>query len=119
MATNPDVDAWFAALVHPQKETMLRVREAILATDPRIEESIKWKSPTFSYKGNIASINPQARQFVSLMFHRGGDIPGDFPSLTGTGAVARYMRFGDAAEVSSLTPELQSVVRAWVQLRGG
>jgi hypothetical protein len=119
MATNPDVDAWFASLEHPQKETMLEVRAAILATDARIEESIKWKSPTFTYKGNIASINPQAKQFVSLMFHRGGDIKGEFPSLTGSGEVARYIRFGDEAEVSKLTPELQAIVRAWIELRGG
>lgn len=117
MATNPDVDKWFAGLTHPQKETMLKLREAILAADGRVEESIKWKSPTFAFKGNLASINPQAKQFVSLMFHRGADIPGKFPSLTGTGDVARYMRFGDAAEVETLTPELQRIVRAWIALK--
>jgi hypothetical protein len=118
MATNPEVDAWFAALNHPQKGTMQRVREAILAADERIEETIKWKSPTFTFKGNIASINPQAKQFVSLMFHRGADIPGEYPSLSGSGEVARYMRFEDEANVSKLTPELQSIVRAWVGMKG-
>jgi hypothetical protein len=117
MATNPEVDAYFAQLSHPQKETMQKVREAILATDERVEESIKWKSPTFSYKRNIASINPQAKQYVSLMFHRGADIPGDFPSLSGSGEVARYMRFADTEDVATLTPELQSVVRAWIALK--
>src|SRR5687767_8096990 len=118
MAANPEVDAWFGALTHPQKETMKKVREAILAADERVEETIKWKSPTFMFKGNIASINPQAKQFVSLMFHRGADIPGEYPSLSGTGDVARYMRFEDVADVLKLTGELQSIVRAWVEMKG-
>jgi uncharacterized protein YdhG (YjbR/CyaY superfamily) len=52
------VDQWLAASGHPLREVIQQVRERILAADPRVEESIKWKSPTFSFKGNIASINP-------------------------------------------------------------
>jgi hypothetical protein len=119
MSTNPAVDAWFDALTHPQKEAMQKVREAILAADSRVEETIKWKTPTFMFKGNIASINPQAKQFCSLMFHTGAQIPGEYPSLSGTGDVARYMRFEDEADVTKLTAELQAVVRAWIELKGG
>jgi hypothetical protein len=115
---NPEVDNWFSTSAHPLKDLMQGLREAILAADPRIEESIKWKSPTFAYKGNIASINPQAKQFVSLMFHRGADIPGDFPHLQGSGEVARYMRFADAADLDARRDELTAIVRAWCELKG-
>jgi hypothetical protein len=96
---------------------MQAVRSVILGADDRVEEWIEWKTPTFTFKGNIASINPQAKAFVSLMFHRGADIPGEYPSLSGSGSVARYMQFADVAAVERLTPELQSIVRAWCELK--
>jgi hypothetical protein len=112
-----DVDAWFEAGVHPLKDLMQEVRGAVLGADPRITESIKWKTPTFAFKGNIASINPQAKQFVSLMFHRGAEIPGDWPHLQGGGEIARYMRFNDSADLASQRDELQAIVRAWCALK--
>jgi hypothetical protein len=117
MNTSAEVDGWFEATDHPQKAVMQAVRVAILAADARVGECIKWKTPTFTFNGNIASINPQAKQFVSLMFHRGADIPGVHPSLSGSGNTARYMQFKDAAEVESLKPELQSIVRAWCEMK--
>ena len=77
-AHSAEVDAWFADLTHPLEEVMQLVRDTVLLAEPRVAECIKWKSPTFVYEGNIASINPRARRFVQLMFHRGADIPGDF-----------------------------------------
>jgi hypothetical protein len=84
---------------------------------PRVEECIKWKSPTFTFLGNISSIYPQAGQHVSLMFHRGAAIPGEFPHLQGGGEVARYMRFGNEAEVDALRGRLRSIVRAWCEIK--
>jgi uncharacterized protein YdhG (YjbR/CyaY superfamily) len=53
MTRNSGVDAWFAATARPLDAAMQRVRDIILTVDPRITESIKWKTPTFAYKGNI------------------------------------------------------------------
>ena len=113
-----DVDAWFQASEHPMKDVMQLVRRVILDADSRVEE-IKWKTPTFAFKGNIASINPQARRYVSLMFHRGAEIPGDFPSFQGEGAVARYMQFADDADVEARRDELTRAVQSWIKLKGG
>jgi hypothetical protein len=49
---------------------MQLARKLILDADSRVIESIKWKTPTFAYQGNIVSFNP-SKKFVSLMFHRG------------------------------------------------
>lgn len=92
---------------------MRAVCDAIRAADPRVTETIKWQSPTFVYKGNIASINPQAKAYVSLMFHRGAEITGDHPELQGGGDVARYMRFDSVDDVALKRPALEAVVRAW------
>jgi hypothetical protein len=117
MPTDPEVDAWFANLDHPLAAAMQDVRRAILASDRRVAESIKWKCPTFSYEGNIASIDPKAKRFVSVLFHQGASIPGSHPELEGGAATARYMRFADRADVKKKKAALQSAVRAWVAMK--
>ena len=107
------VDQWFNECAHPLKDTMQLVRQAILAADDRVSESIKWSTPTFEYKGNIASFQPNAKKFVSLMFHRGSEIPGEHPGLEGDAALARTMRFLDENDLRDRQPELQAVIRAW------
>jgi hypothetical protein len=116
MKRNPEVDAWFAAADHPLDELMQRTRDVILGADDRVSESIKWKTPTFAYKGNIASFNPSKR-FVSLLFHRGAEIPGDHPRLEGDGKLARTMRFADLDQLEAGRAELEAVIRAWCDSR--
>jgi len=117
MNKNPKVDAWFEAYDNPQKANVNRVREIILATDDRITESIKWKAPTFEYKGNIASFFPRSKQHVSLMFHKGASIPGDHPILEGDGETARNAKFADADDIVRKKAALEAVVRAWCELQ--
>ena len=112
MNTNPEVEAWFADYEHPLKDAMLRVCKIILSDD-RMTETIKWKSPTFIYQGNMASFNPRTKAHVSLMFHTGATIPGDHPRLIGGGETARYMTFGNLADVESARDELLDIVNAW------
>jgi hypothetical protein len=115
---NPDVDAWFEKKKHPMEMAMQAVRDAALAADPRITESIKWSTPTYSYEGNIFSFNP-AKKFVSLLFHTGAKIPGDHPGLEGEGDTARVMRFADADEVQRRSAELTQVLTAWCRWKDG
>jgi hypothetical protein len=117
MTRNPDVDAWLAAYDNPQKALVSAVRDAILAADPRVSEAIKWQAPTFIYKGNIASFFPKAKAHASLMFHKGAEIPGDFPSLEGDGREGRSMKFRDAADLEARRGELTSIIRAWCDMR--
>lgn len=116
MPTTPEVDVWFDGYDHPMKEAMLRVREIILG-DERMSETIKWKSPTFMYEGNMASFNPRTKAHVSLMFHTGASIPGDHPRLEGGGDTARYMKFADLADVELARAEIEAVVNAWCESR--
>jgi hypothetical protein len=112
MPTNPDVDAWFAEYEHPGRDAMQLVRSTILEDD-RIAETIKWKSPTFMFEGNMASFNPRTKAHVSLMFHTGAAIPGEHPRLEGGGETARYMRLADAADVEEAADDIRAVVAAW------
>ncbi len=108
-----DVDAWFETEDPAQKVPMQRVREIILGTDSRISETIKWQTPTFMFEGNICSFNP-AKHFVSLLFHRGAEIPGIHPSLEGDGKLARTLRFADLPAVETGAEDLRAVIRAWI-----
>ncbi len=111
MSRNPEVDDWFAAKNHPMEEAMQAVRHIALS-DPRVEETIKWQTPTYSYCGNIFSFNP-AKKLVSLLFHRGAEIPGNHPRLEGDGKLARTMRFQDVADVEANGDSLAAAIRAW------
>jgi hypothetical protein len=118
MNRNPEVEQWLDAAAHPLEAMLRRTREIILGADDRVTESIKWKTPTFEFKGNIASFNPSKR-FVSLLFHRGAEIPGDHPRLEGDGRLARTMRFTDPDELEAGRAELETVIRAWCDWKAG
>jgi hypothetical protein len=116
MNRNPEVDRWLDEARHPLDPIMRRAREIILGADERVTESIKWKTPTFGYKGNIASFNPSKR-VVSIMFHRGAEIPGKHPRLEGDGKLVRTMRFADLDELEARRGELEAVIRSWCDSR--
>ncbi len=97
---------------------MQRVREIALAADPRVEESIKWQTPTYSFNGNIFSFNP-AKNLVSLLFHRGAEIPGKHPLLEGDGKLARTARFVDLDDVEKKKAQLEKAIKAWCDWKAG
>jgi hypothetical protein len=117
MNENQEVTAWLADLEHPLKEVLLAVRATFLDADYHITETIKWKSPTFMYEGNLASIDPKVKKHVAALFHRGAEIPGEHPILEGDSKVARYARFPDMASVDSGRAGLIAVTRAWCDAR--
>jgi hypothetical protein len=118
MHRNPEVDRWFEERGHPLDAVMRAAREVILAADERVTESIKWKTPTFAFEGNIASFNP-SKHVVSIMFHRGAEIPGHHPRLEGDGKLVRTMRFAGLDELDAGRADLEAAVRAWCTLKGG
>ncbi len=117
MRTNPEVDNFLKQKDHPLTAEIQRVREIILETDDRIEEVIKWSSPTFMYKGNIASYFMNAKKFVSLMFHKGAFIKDKTGLLQGDGKEARQVRFQDMEDIERKKESLQTVIKAWISIK--
>jgi uncharacterized protein YdhG (YjbR/CyaY superfamily) len=117
MPKSKEVEAWFARYENRMKAVVLRMREIILAADPRIGECIKWQAPTFTFEGNLASFFPKSKQHASLMFHTGARIPGRFPRLEGSGDTGRVMKIGSVAEAEAARGELERIVRAWCDWR--
>jgi len=117
MKKNPVVDDFLAKKGHPKTTEIQRVREIILATDEKIEETIKWSSPTFMYKGNVASFFLNAKKFVSLMFHKGAMINDESGLLEGDGKESRVARFESLDDIDKKKPALEGVIRKWIQLQ--
>lgn len=116
MTHSAEVDAWFAERRPPAETAMQRVRDVVLAADPRMTETVQYGTVVFAYQGGMASIVQPKESRVNLMFHRGARIKGDFPHLEGDGPSARFMRFTDVADVEAQAGELTDVVRAWCAL---
>lgn len=96
---------------------MRRVREVLLAADPRITDYIKYGSLLLGYEGDLVSFVQVSKKNVNLMFNNGAKIPGRFPHLEGTGPNARFMRFADIAEVNARAAEMTRIAKAWCELK--
>lgn len=117
MKLNPEVDEYLKKKDHPLTSEIQRVREIIMSTDDRIEETIKWSSPTFMYKGNIASYFMNAKKHVSLMFHKGALINDPNGLLEGDGKEARTAKFSDLEDVESKKSALEAVIKEWIRIQ--
>lgn len=117
MAKNPIVDEYLEQKAHPLNAEIQRVREIILNTHEDIEETIKWSSPTFIYKGNMASYFMNAKKHVSLMFHKGALIEDKSGLLQGEGKEARTAKFANMEEIEQKKEDLQQVVLGWIKLK--
>lgn len=110
-----EVDLWMGHYDNPMKDVVQRLRHIILASDDRIDETLKWNTPTFTYKGNLASVFPKSTHYATLMFHHGALIPGHFPHFIGHGPEARVMKVVSIAEAEERRDELTAIVAAWIE----
>jgi uncharacterized protein YdeI (YjbR/CyaY-like superfamily) len=117
MNYNPEVDAYLEKKKHVLTPAIKKVRDIILATDDRVEECIKWSSPTFTYKGNIASFFMNARKNVSLMFHTGAKMKNEHGLLSGDGKEGRVARFSSLEDIDAKKEALQALIKEWIAIQ--
>ena len=115
MKANPEVEAWFCERKPPAEAALRRVREIILAADPRMSEFVKYGTIQFASDATMAGFVQHGKSTVTLMFNRGQLLKGDFPHLEGDGPNARFMRFADLGEVQARADELRRAVIAWCE----
>ena len=111
---DPEAEKWFVG--KPAELALRRVREVILEADGRMSEGTKYGTVTFHSGGDFASFVQHSRPTVSLMFNRGGIIPGKYPHMEGEGRAVRFMRFATVKEVDARASELGRIVVAWCDL---
>lgn len=113
-----DVDAWLATTTNPNKDVIVAVR-AVVVSDERIEEAVKYRAPAFLYGGIMAYFHWGAKDFASLIFPLGSRLPAGFDLLRGTG-LQRTIRFDDVVAVHAQQEQLLDIVDAWcTQLADG
>ena len=117
MNKNEKVDEWMQKTDNPFKDLWEEIRVAILSTDPKMEEDIKWGAPTFMYKGNLATFNPRAKKFVNLTFHTGATIEDPDGVLEGDAAEARVLRAESVEDFNQKKSGLETVVRNWIAMK--
>ncbi len=112
--SSKDVDAWLAATANPKKDVIAAVR-AVVLTDERIGEAIKYRAPAFLHGGIMAYFHWSAKEFASLIFPLGSHIPGEYELLEGTG-LQRMIRFQNVQAVTQNHNELLDIVDTWYSI---
>ncbi|TKC05571.1 DUF1801 domain-containing protein [Pedobacter polaris] len=108
------------------RETVQTIRAIILATDPEINEQVKWNSPSFYYTGAMKPFDPKEykRDIVVCNLHR-GKILLVFP----TGAKVKdklkgkdypdgrkIITINGLADVKTKQKDLQQVIKDWLAM---
>jgi hypothetical protein len=110
------VDTFMDELDHPFKAEVQAVREIILNVDQNITQEVKWKAPSFSYKGYMATFNLWAREHVHLIFHNGAILSNESGLLEGNYPDRRMVYFKDMGDVKSKRVALEGLIRQWIKL---
>ncbi len=110
------VNDFMQQLDHPFKAEVQVVRDIIKSVHPGITEEIKWKAPSFSYKGYMVTFNLWARQHVHLVFHNGAILSHESGLLEGDYVDRRMAYFSSLEDVYLKQPALEKAIREWVSL---
>jgi Domain of unknown function (DU1801). len=113
-----EVNAFMVALDHPLHAEIEAVR-AIIRSNPKIEERVKWNAPSFFYTDDLATIHVKARQHVHLIFHHPAIVKIKSPFLEGDYKDRRMMYFENMAEIKARKKELVRIIKELVQLMAG
>ena len=74
--TDPRVDAYIAKSADFAKPILTRVREMVHEACPEVQETIKWGSPFFDYKGQMMCAIAAFKQHCALIFWKASLIDG-------------------------------------------
>lgn len=110
------VNDFMEQLDHPFKAEVQVVRDMIKNVHPGITEEIKWKAPSFSYKGYMVTFNLWARQHVHLVFHNGAILSNESNLLAGDYVDRRMAYFSSMEDVQLKQHALEKAIREWVSL---
>ncbi len=103
---DPRVDDYIARAADFAKPILIRIRKLIHAACPNVEETIKWSSPFYTYKGILAA-TPAFKKHCALIFWKGKLILGN--------ERAKYRRLTTLAELPN-DKTLLGYVRQAVEL---
>lgn len=86
-----EVSEYINGLPEDKKEIVKALRSIILSVDPSLNESLKWKQPVYSKKGDICYIFPTGGH-VNLGFYKAIELKDPKKLLEGTGKKLRHIK---------------------------
>lgn len=87
----------------------MQVRDIFLAADKRVEECIKWRQLTFTYKGDLAFIYSFSKDYMNLGFMQAVKLSDPKKLFEGTGKGMRHIKIYKPKDISSRQ------IKAWVK----
>ena len=117
------VDQFMAALEHPLKTEIERLRAIILGANDGTTEQIKWNAPSFCYRGDdrvTMKLYPASQ--ILLIFHRGAKVKdsADFAFEDNSGLLKWAAKdrgvatLRNMAEIEANEVVLQDLVNRWI-----
>ena len=128
LSEQEQVSAYISQLDVSIRDTIAYLRDFILSIDPEIGEQIKWNSPSFYYKGEMAPFDPKEykrdllvcnlrKGRIMLVFPTGAKVDDQSGILEGKYTDGRRMiTFKDLADVKVKENDLRSVIAQWLSL---
>ena len=112
------VNEFMAKLDHPFKAEVQMIREIIKNVDNNITEQIKWKAPSFSYKGEyLVTFNLWEKRKIHLVFHNPAISKVKSKLLEGDYEHRRMTYFSDENEIRVKKKALEKALKDLIKLQ--
>ena len=112
------VDEFMNKLDHPLKAEVQTVRGIIKNVNKDITEEIKWKAPTFSYKGEyLVTFNLWEKEHIHLVFHNPEISKVKSKLLEGDYDHRRMAHFSDKDDIKAKKGVLEKVLKDLIKLQ--
>lgn len=123
------VEDFLADLDDTKKAQVLKVREYILATEPTLEEHIKWNAPSYILNGEdritFNLLNKDG--VVQLVLHMGAKrkedknagpvLQNESSLITWASDIRGYLSFRDINDVLAKEKDLKRIVEDWLAIK--
>jgi uncharacterized protein YdhG (YjbR/CyaY superfamily) len=112
------VNEFLENLSHPLKAEVEAVRSIIKGVNKDINEEIKWKAPSFNYKGEyLVTFNLREENRIHLVFHNPQISKVKSKLLEGDYKDRRMVYFTDMKDVKAKRPALEKVLKDLIKLQ--
>ena len=112
------VEEFLRELSHPLKAEVEAVRSIIKGVNKDINEEIKWKAPSFNYKGEyLVTFNLWEEKRIHLVFHNPQISKVKSNILEGEYKDRRMAYFTDMSDIKSKKPALEKALKDLIKLQ--
>jgi uncharacterized protein YdhG (YjbR/CyaY superfamily) len=112
------VDKFLLGLSHPLQAEIEAVRSMIKGVDKNINEEVKWKAPSFNYKGEyLVTFNLRDTKRIHLVFHNPMIAKVKSDLLEGDYKDRRMTYFADMKDIKARQKELIKVLKDLIKLQ--